>query len=84
LIGYLNSQTENDEEKTLQSWKTSLNNWNHLSDFYKQKATLREISSNITKIIIEIKSNYNKKDVPTSAAAKQYQQMIEKIKNGEV
>ena len=84
LIKYLMNQTGGDEEKTLQSWKVILQNWNLLSDFLKSKATLREINSNITKILIEIKTSYNRKSTPTSASGKHYADMINKIKNGEI
>lgn len=80
LIKYLNDNTGNDEQKTLDAWKYILNNWNTLSDFYKQKATLREIGSNITKIMIELKNNHNKKSEPMGKINKQYHDLIEKIK----
>ena len=84
LIKHLMDQTSGDEEKTFQSWKVILSNWDSLSDFYKQKATLREINSNITKILIEIKSNHNRGIKPTTARGKEYADMIQKIQNGEI
>jgi hypothetical protein len=80
LIKHLNDNTGNDEQKTIDAWKYILSNWNLLSDFYKQKATLREINSNITKIMIELKSLHNKKSQPIGNINKQYHELIEKIK----
>lgn len=80
LIKHLNDNTGNDIQKTIDAWKYILSNWNLLSDFYKQKATLREINSNITKIMIELKSLHNKKSQPIGNINKQYHELIEKIK----
>lgn len=80
LIKHLNDNTGGDEEKTILAFKYILNNWESLSDFYKSKATLREINSNITKIMIELKNNHNKKSEPVGKFNKQYNDLIEKIK----
>tara|TARA_R110000868_G_scaffold30354_2_gene112442 strand:- start:427 stop:1206 length:780 start_codon:yes stop_codon:yes gene_type:complete len=80
LIKYFNQNTEGDEQKSLNAWRIILKNWNYLSDFYKQKSTLREINSNITKILIEIKSNQKKESAPIGNINKQYHDLIERIK----
>lgn len=80
LIKYFNSNTNGDESKSLDAWKIVLKNWDNLSDFYKQKSTLREINSNITKILIEIKSNQKKENAPIGNINKQYHDLIERIK----
>lgn len=80
LIKYFNSQTDNNNEKSLNAWKFILGNWDNVSEFYKSKATLREINSNITKIMIEIKSNHNKPSAPIGKINQQYYDLIERIK----
>jgi hypothetical protein len=54
IIKYL-TEISQDEKEALQLWKIILQNWNKLDDFYKKSADLKFISSQINKILINVK-----------------------------
>jgi hypothetical protein len=45
-----------DENEALEFWKMLLNNWNKLDDFYKKSPDLKFISSQINKILSNVKT----------------------------
>ena len=51
-----------DDIVIVDSWKLLFEHWNKLSKFYKEQTRIRQISSNIQNIIIELKTNLQKND----------------------
>ncbi|WP_438710838.1 hypothetical protein ACSTS3_19565 [Aquimarina muelleri] len=54
IIKYL-TEISQGEKEALELWKIILNNWGKLDDFYKKSADLKFISSQINKILINVK-----------------------------
>jgi hypothetical protein len=54
IIKYL-TEISQDEKEALELWKIILSNWEKLDDFYKKSADLKFISSQINKILINVK-----------------------------
>ncbi|AOR29566.1 hypothetical protein FORMB_25490 [Formosa sp. Hel1_33_131] len=54
IIKYL-TEISQDEKEALQLWKIILQNWHKLDNFYKKSADLKFISSQINKILINVK-----------------------------
>lgn len=54
IISHL-TQLEGTEDAALSLWKGILSNWSKLDDFYKDQLDLKQINSNINKILIQLK-----------------------------
>ncbi len=57
IINYL-TELSQDEKEALSIWQLILHSWDNLDDFYKNSADLKFISSQINKILINVKANH--------------------------
>ena len=65
IIKYLNAISSSKEE-ALMIWKQLLTSWDFIEDFYQQQNQLKQINSNLTTILIQLK-NGNKKTGNTNS-----------------
>jgi hypothetical protein len=59
LIKYLNSISSTKDE-ALNIWKQLLNNWKCLDEFYQNQNQLKQINSNLTTLLIQLKNGNSK------------------------
>lgn len=69
IIKYLVEENQGDETAAIASWKFILENWKHLSDFYKKQQDLKIINSKLNVIITELANKHTSNERTFQAAA---------------